>query len=282
MRPLLNTLIIFLLTYLVVMLLLSFLAALPLAADTLPMLYITQTLHTLLLFGASTLIISHYNGERHPLRAHLLSRPAPYPLLLSILIAILFTPAVTFLTEWNEHITLPDALHHTEQIWRTMEERSRHITEQMAHTDSPLRLALNITVMAFLPALCEELFFRGTIQRYIHPLVGTHSAVWITAILFSAIHFQFFGFIPRTIMGAILGYTYHYSRTLWAPIAAHFANNALVLAVIYYEYRTHTTTISTLGTNHTTYLAPLSALITLALLLLMRRHYRNTKNRCTK
>lgn len=282
MKPLLNTLIIFLFTYLVVMLLLSSVAALPSYTDSLPMLYLMQSVQTLLIFGASSLIVCRYNGEKQPFHTLGLTRFDGYPLLLSILIAILFAPAVTFLTEWNEHISLPEAMQHTEQVWRTMEERSRLVTERMACTDSILRFMLNLVVMALLPALCEEMFFRGTVQRYMYPIIGTHAAVWITAILFSAIHFQFFGFIPRAVMGAILGYTYLYSRSLWVPIAAHFANNALVVAVMFYEYRTDTSFISTLGIGDTAFLAPISAVITVALILLIRHHHCNVKNSCTR
>ena len=87
----------------------------------------------------------------------------------------------------------------------------------------------------FFIAIPEELFFRGALQRIIihltkQPFIG----IVITGILFSALHFQFEGFLPRMLLGMILGFFYWYSGSIWTNIAAHFVNNAVqVLAVSY-------------------------------------------------
>jgi hypothetical protein len=97
-------------------------------------------------------------------------------------------------------------------------------------------LITNLLVMALVAALSEELFFRGLLQRmFIQNRMNAHVAIMLTAILFSAFHLQFFGFVPRLFLGIILGYLYHITQNLWVPIAAHFCNNAIaVLGAHYY------------------------------------------------
>jgi hypothetical protein len=90
-------------------------------------------------------------------------------------------------------------------------------------------------MIGILAAVGEELIFRGLLQRLLNGMVkNVHLAVIITAILFSAFHFQFFSFLPRLLLGLILGYLMYYGRSIWYPILAHFANN--IMGVIYYYF----------------------------------------------
>src|SRR5207344_1198984 len=92
---------------------------------------------------------------------------------------------------------------------------------------SVLSLAINLFIIAFLPALGEELFFRGMMQKLFSQLTkNNHLAIIITSIIFSAIHLQFYGFLPRMVLGIFLGYLLVWSGSLWLPILAHFVNNA--------------------------------------------------------
>jgi hypothetical protein len=91
-------------------------------------------------------------------------------------------------------------------------------------------LLINLVVLVMIPALGEELLFRGLIQNYLkNSLKNVHVAIVITAIIFSSIHLQFYGFFPRFILGVALGYLAFLGRSLWLPILAHFINNALVV-----------------------------------------------------
>jgi len=83
-----------------------------------------------------------------------------------------------------------------------------------------------------LPAIGEELYFRGSLQGILQQWKGIRISIWITAIIFSTIHFQFYGFVPRMLMGAFFGYLLFWSENMWLPIVAHFTNN--VLAIIFY------------------------------------------------
>jgi uncharacterized protein len=91
-------------------------------------------------------------------------------------------------------------------------------------------LITNLIVVALSAAVTEEIFFRGTIQRLFHENIKSiHVSVWLTAIIFSAFHMQFSGFIPRAILGALLGYVYIFTGNLWLPILGHFVNNSLAV-----------------------------------------------------
>ena len=89
--------------------------------------------------------------------------------------------------------------------------------------------------MAILPAVGEELLFRGLLQQKLFSCFkNIHISIWITAFLFSALHLQFFGFFPRFLLGALLGYMFYWSGSLWLPIIAHFTNNALALLMSFF------------------------------------------------
>ena len=94
---------------------------------------------------------------------------------------------------------------------------------------------VNILIIAVIPALGEELLFRGVIQQLFLKWNGkVHLSIWLTAFIFSAVHMQFLGFFPRLILGAVLGYMLVWSGSLWLPIIAHFTNNAFAVVVTYF------------------------------------------------
>ena len=102
-------------------------------------------------------------------------------------------------------------------------------------TQVPVML-MNVIIMAVLPALFEEMFFRGVLQQKLTQWWGKgHLAIFITAIVFSAIHMQFITFIPRFLLGLLLGYLLRWGKTLWLPILAHFINNFVAVLTFYYQ-----------------------------------------------
>lgn len=126
----------------------------------------------------------------------------------------------------NRQLPLPDSL-------LTMEESATRLLETLMTMNSPWELLLNIIVVGVVPAIGEELLFRGIIQRRLQQMISPLAAIWITAVLFSAIHFQFAGFFPRLLLGALLGYLFFWSRSLWLPIIAHFFFNAAQVTAQY-------------------------------------------------
>lgn len=145
-------------------------------------------------------------------------------------VGLLMLPNSVFI-EWNYNITFPGGL---DKWIRETEETAAAFTKFLTNFSSFGEYLLGLLVIAVLPAVGEELAFRGMIQPAVQRLTGNmHVAIWITAIFFSAFHLQFLGFMPRMMLGAFFGYLMVWSGNLWLPIIAHFANNALGVTFIY-------------------------------------------------
>lgn len=173
-------------------------------------------------------------------------------------------PAINLLGEINHMIKFPDSLSLLENYLVDMEHRAEELTNAMLSVDSLSGLLVNIGLIAIIPAVGEELFFRGTIQRLLQDKMKMHAAVWITALIFSSIHFQFYGFIPRLLMGAFLGYLFAWTRNLWVPILAHFTNNALAVVFFYMKYTGQTNVdLENIGKSETYLYGLVSLLIVL-------------------
>lgn len=131
---------------------------------------------------------------------------------------------------WNDTLSFPMSMHELETTLRAWEENSREMTNVILGDTSIGGLISGILIIGCLTGVAEEMFFRGGLQRMLCQGMSRHVAVWITAFIFSAMHFQFFGFIPRLLLGAFFGYLYIWSRSLWIPIFAHVLNNSIVVA----------------------------------------------------
>lgn len=158
----------------------------------------------------------------------------PRMALASVLVMIASLPLINVLAWINEGLVLPESLSALEQALSGMEETAKELTMAIAGTGSVSSLVLNIVVVALLPAFGEEMIFRGLIIPILRKWTGNvHVAVWLSALLFSAMHLQFYGFLPRFVLGALLGYLFVWTKSIWAPILAHFANNALALVLLF-------------------------------------------------
>lgn len=152
-------------------------------------------------------------------------RPAQYGIVCLLLLATI--PLVNFLVEWNGGLTLPGSLAPVEDWMRSAERDAGQLTQAFLAADGMRGLAVNLMVVAVLPALGEELLFRGVLQRLATELTrNVHAGIFLSAFVFSAIHVQFFGFVPRLLLGMYFGYLLYWSGSLWLPVAAHFLNNA--------------------------------------------------------
>lgn len=150
--------------------------------------------------------------------------------LVVIVLAIVAFPAVWVTGALNGAVDFPEALQGLENWMREKEDQNQVLTLFMIDFASPFQALLGFVVIAVLAGLCEEVFFRGVMQPIFQNLTkNKHVAVWITAIIFSAIHFQFYGFIPRMLLGALFGYLYIYTNNITVPIWAHILNNGLTL-----------------------------------------------------
>ncbi len=157
---------------------------------------------------------------------------------LALIIMLVAGPLIGGLVVWNEQLQLPQALAGIEQWMRASEAAAEALTTAFLQTDTVLGLLSNLLIVAVLAGVGEELLFRGVIQQLLHEKTAQiHTAILITAVLFSAIHMQFYGFFPRMIMGVMLGYMYYWSGSLWVPMLAHVVNNGFAVLMSYLYYK---------------------------------------------
>lgn len=145
----------------------------------------------------------------------------------AIIMLLLLLPIIQYTYDFNRSLPLPD--------WMTsMEESATDTLEAIIRMDNIGDLIINILLIGLIPALGEEFLFRGTIQQLGYRLWSNKTvSVWITAFIFSAIHFQFEGFIPRFILGLYLGYLFLWTNNLLIPIIAHLINNGSMVIMSY-------------------------------------------------
>lgn len=152
------------------------------------------------------------------------------PLLMSIIIMILAAPALDWVIRLNESITLPESLHGLEETLRASEQAAQSAVMTMIGGDTIIDLIISILLVGVLTGVCEEMFFRGALQNlFFSTKMRRHAAIWLAAILFSAMHLQFYGFIPRVLLGAFFGYTMWWTGSVWTPVILHALNNSMAV-----------------------------------------------------
>lgn len=172
---------------------------------------------------------------RRPLHAMCLDRaPSLRAIVVVLAFYILSLPAMNWLVDANNSMSLPSWMSSVEEVMRTMEDSAADATEQLLDINTVWQLIISVFVIGLMAGLSEEMLFRGAMQRTMQDSrMSAHAAVWITAIVFSAFHMQFFGFVPRMVLGAWLGYLLVWTRSLWVPIIAHTLNNS---TVVFFSY----------------------------------------------
>ena len=200
----------------------------------------------------------------------------------AIFLMLMALPAINLVGYFNQQMSLPAFLEPLEQWMKTSEESAARLTEQFLNVSTCGGLIINILLMALLPAVAEELTFRGVLQRLIQTQTNeainregkrVHLAIWCSAILFSAIHMPFYGFLPRTLMGALFGYALVWTGSLWIPILMHFTNNAMAVILYFLAIRSgwDMDKVDTIGTNDTLWLGVVSLVLTIIGIYAFRR-----------
>ena len=151
---------------------------------------------------------------------------------LVILIAITGLFLSGALGDLTEKIPIPVAL----KNWATqMEDQYKKALYAMTQMKSVLDLLFAIIAVAVVPAIVEELFFRASLQKILMDWTGKpYVAIIVTAVIFSAFHFSYFGFLSRMSLGIILGIIYYYTKTIWLPMLMHFINNGIGITILYF------------------------------------------------
>lgn len=150
-----------------------------------------------------------------------------------VLVMIVSLPFVNMLTEINMGMELPfDGM---DNYLRQLEEQTETLMMTLIRADSLGALLVNLFMIAIIPAVGEELVFRGLLQRHLTEMFKNgHIAVIIAAGIFSLAHFQIYSFLPRFFLGLILGYAFLYGKSIWYPMIAHLVNNTL--GVLFYFF----------------------------------------------
>lgn len=196
-----------------------------------------QIISHLGLFIGASLVFAYLVG-RDPLH-YLHGKRIPYGriILLSALIMLVAVPLVYFLVHLNQQMSLPESMSGLEEWMRQAEDAAEKMTERLLNVTSLQGLLFNLFMIAVIPAIGEEFIFRGALQRIFHQWTGNaHVAVIIAGVIFSAIHFQFYGFLPRLLLGIMLGYMFVITGNIWVPVFAHFFNNAFAVTMHFYVY----------------------------------------------
>ena len=146
---------------------------------------------------------------------------------------ILAIPLVSWLGELNKNVQFPSDI----QQWiKSSEEEAAKTVQVLLSKHTVNDLIINVICIAGLAAAGEELLFRGMVQRLLIKMFKTPwPGIIITAFLFSAMHMQFYGFLPRFALGILLGAIYWYSGSLWTAILAHFVYDAFLIVLVYFN-----------------------------------------------
>lgn len=205
------------------------------------------------------------------------SIPGYRGVIFSALIVIAAIPMVYYLMELNQQLSLPESMSRIENWMRQTEDAAAILTERFLNVNTLPALLFNLFMIGVIPAIGEELIFRGAVQRILFQWTkNIHIAVIIAAFLFSAMHFQFYGFLPRFVLGALLGYMFVLTGNIWVPIFAHFFNNALGVILYYIAYNSEKIDPEALASSgFSLFIVLLSAALVLFLMILMNNlHHR--------
>jgi len=204
----------------------------------LPVIQYLQIVNTIGLFLLPAIVFAIIAG-RSPWRyLSMRVNPQLFTIILGSAVILAILPFIGWLAEMNGAMALPEWLSGLEDWMRRSEDQAMELTRLFLSTSTIGGLAINLLMIAVLPALGEEFLFRGVVLKLFREWTkNPHLAVLISAFLFSALHLQFYGFLPRFILGIVLGYLFVWSRSIWVPVVIHFVNNGIAVVGGWYYAR---------------------------------------------
>ncbi len=201
----------------------------------------------------------------------------PISLIAGLMVLVLvfaINPFINFTGSLNEGVHFPEWLKFAEDWIRRVETAAADLTQSFLETDTLTGLLFNLVMIAVLPAIGEELLFRGVLQKLLSDWTRSqHAGIWLAALLFSAMHMQFLGFIPRMLLGVVFGYLLVWSGSIWMPILAHFVNNAGAVMVMWLiDKEKLNPSVETIGSERGQWAIAVASLVTGSLLLILFKH----------
>lgn len=196
---------------------------------------IGQGVSSIFMFVVPPIVYYFITRKEHQMKDLGLRKLSPPWWIILIGAALMFVsiPVSTSLTTWNESMNFGDAFAKLEDYLKVLEETAQAATEKMLNVDTIGGLLFNLVVIALIPAIGEEFTFRGVLQQSLTRRMNPHIAIILSAAIFSFIHFQFYGFLPRMFLGLLMGYMFYITNSLWTSMLMHFLNNGAAV-VLYY------------------------------------------------
>jgi len=176
-------------------------------------------------------LLAGYFFEKNPLSYLGMKKNPGSIIFITVLLLMFFSiPFINWLVTINESMKLPSFLQGVEQWMKDSEEQASQLTTAFLDVHTAGGFLLNILMIVILPAVGEELLFRGLLQKLFDAWFrNIHVAIFFIAFIFGVVHLQFYGLLPRMMLGVIFGYLYYWTGSLWVPVFAHFLNNGAVV-----------------------------------------------------
>lgn len=200
-------------------------------------------------------------------------RKMPVWALLGIVAMFTALPFNNLLTEWNEGFTLPETMAGLEEYFRKAQDMADDLMTKFLEVGSIGGLIANILMIAALAAIGEELLFRSVIQPFMIRICrNAFVGILVTSVLFSAMHFEFYGFIPRIVLGIILGYMFYLTGSIWSSMLMHFVNNATIVMLYYLNFNSIIAVdVEKFGSSDNVFVIAGSLLVTVAIFVVCHR-----------
>jgi len=253
-------------------------SAISLGANNVGLLRYLLVVQDISFFVIPSIIILRLMNSESPKRFTEFKMPLLKEIVLVIILTFCIFSITSFTGQLNSAMHLPHWLSGVEHWMTDLEDKADTTIDLLIVSKTFGIMMLNLITIGLAPAIAEELIFRGVFQKIFYNLFKSgHAAVWISAFLFSAIHFQFFGFLPRFILGLVFGYLFFWSGTLWLPMISHFVNNAFPVILAYVQGMEKLNTPSDVPLWHQALYLPLPVVISLVILFYFRNKRKNTK-----
>ena len=229
---------------------------------------IGQGISSIFMFVVPPIVYYFITRKEHQMHDLGLRRLSPpwWLILIGAALMIVSIPVTTTLTTWNEGMNLGDTFAKLEEYLKALEETAQAATEKMLNVETIGGMLFNLVIIALIPAVGEELTFRGVLQQSLTRKMNPHVAIILSAAIFSFIHFQFYGFLPRMFLGILLGYMFYITNSLWTSMLMHFVNNGATVVLYYLNNIGVIEDAESFGETQNVLIIAVSAVITIGLI----------------
>lgn len=233
-----------------------------------------QTFLELSIFMIPALIFAYKNSQSINNYWGIKQKQGGITIILVIALYFVAVPLVAWLVKINENVRFPESLQTLENALKSIQDSATEMTEKFMNVSTIGGILVNIFVMAIVPAVSEEMLFRGCIQKTLtDKMRNKFLAILISAFIFSAAHLEFYGLLPRFILGIILGYVFYYTGNILMSMLLHFINNSIAVIAGYIQFHLNNgVEPETMFTTPPTWMIVSSAVLTVALLIILGRN----------